>query len=171
MSRITLFACIPPLTSNHLVLALAGESGMGFDDGDGGNFTKDYRKLCLELAQEEIEANTAFAQAIRGKTYGDIQRPLVKLDARGQFFALAKSIELCAVSPQAEMILEDMATGPFVLTMRNHAQLENARRTEEDNEITASKLAGFVEATLGCQAFLRFEREDHLARFKNTTNA
>lgn len=171
MSRITLFACVPPLTSNHLVLALAGESGMGFDDGDGGNYDKNYRKLCLDLAQEEIEANTDFATAIHGKTYGDIKRPLVKLDGRGQFFSLAKRIELCSVSPQAEMILEDLSSGPFVLTMRNHNQLENARKTEEDNEVTSSKLAGFIEGTLGCQAFLRFEREDHLSRFQSKANA
>ena len=171
MSRITLFACVPPLTSNHLVIALAGESGMGFDAGDAGEFDSNYRKLCLELAQEDIEANTSFAAAIKGRTYGDIQRPLVKLDARGQFFALAKRIDLCAISPQAEMFLEDLASGPFVLTMRNHMQLERARQSEEDNEISKSKLAGFVEGALGCQAFLRFDRPDMLSRFQMKASA
>ena len=172
MSRITLFACIPPLTHNHFMIALANENGMGFDNGDGGEFTKEYRELCLNLAQEDIQANTGFAQAIKGKTYGDIKRPLVKLDARNQFFALAKRIELCDVSPESETILEDLTSGPFVITMRNHAQLERARNLTDDvNETSKNKLCGFVESTLGCQAFLKYERPNALLRLRPKTDA
>jgi len=171
MSRITLFATVPPLTSNHLVLALAGEPGMGFDESDGGEFDSSYRKLCLDLAQEDIQADKAFASAIRGKTYGAIKRPVDRLDARNQFFALAKNIELCDVTPRSQVILEGLTEGPFVMTMRVHAQLERARLTDSDPATSKSRLSGFVESVLGQTAFLKYEREDVLSQFKPKATA
>ena len=151
---ITLRVCAAPLLPQHLVAALAPLDGMGFAPDDMPAMGRGYHEIVLQDCNDQIAGDAAFNQAIAGKFYAPIQRTIAKLDARNQFLALAPSIDVCDMSPQAEMILDHLLHGPFVITMRVLGTFERARRNMADNPLSESKLMGFLEQHIGCSAAL-----------------
>lgn len=156
--RVILRACATPLLPQHLVAALAPMDGMGFGADETQTFGRGYHQVALQACEDEIARNAAFNEAIKGKFYKPIQRPISKLSARNQFLALAPFIEICDLTPKTEVVLEPLMGGPFVITFRTLGTLDRARRSDEDPVVTQSKLSGFVEHHLGCSAALFFDR-------------
>lgn len=155
---ITLRVCASPLLPQHLVAALAPIDGMGFAPEDMPTMGRGYHSVVLQACNDQIAGDTAFSQAIAGKFYAPIQRPIAKLDARNQFLALAPAIDICVIDAKAEMILDHLLHGPFVISMRTLATFERARRSMTDNPLSESKLMGFLEQHIGCSAALFTQR-------------
>jgi hypothetical protein len=151
---ITLRVCASPLLPQHLVAALAPLDGMGFAADDMPTMGRGYHEIVLQACNDQIAGDAAFNQAIAGKFYAPIQRPIAKLDARNQFLALAPAIDICGMDDKAQMILDHLLSGPFVLTMRTLATFERARRSMAGNPLSESKLMGFLEQHIGCSAAL-----------------
>ena len=156
--RVTLRACASPLLPQHLVAALAPIDGMGFGADETQTFGRGYHEVALKACEEEIANNQAFNEAIKGKFYDPIKRPLSKLTPKNQFLAMAPAIEICDLSPKTEHVLEPLLGSPFVITFRTLGTLDRARRSDADPVVSQSKLAGFIEHYLGCSAALFYER-------------